>query len=252
MNNILDGIKAIYFDLDDTLCAYLYASRTAIQRSYELHKLDGITTEQFVQAWRSSFDEVYEKIKEGIWYPQYLESGEPTRTETIFLALQKLNFVDRDLAKEISHTYQKLRLEHLELFPGAQNILELVYNDYSLGLITNGPKDVQNHEIDQLNIRHYFSNIFIEGEQGIGKPEKIVFQRARNAVGLQSNEILMIGNNYGHDILPAIEIGWKTVFIQPEQSLWSDEFMPLNDSPVPNLTLQSVHELLPVISKNLV
>jgi len=89
-----------------------------------------------------------------------------------------------------------------------------MFEIYPLGLMTNGPADVQRQEIATLKIEKYLSNILIEGELGVGKPHESVFARASQLVGIPPENLLFVGNSYHHDIAPAISFGWKTMWIR--------------------------------------
>ena len=119
-----------------------------------------------------------------------------------------------DLAAHFRQRYLELRDRSLSLFPDAIELLDRIGPRLPLGLITNGPADLQRMEISTLQIEGRFAHIFIEGELGRGKPDPEVFSAASTAMGLEPQQILFVGNSYGHDIRPAIEAGWKTAWIR--------------------------------------
>ena len=175
-------IKAIYFDLDDTLCAYWNASRYGLRRTFEEANL-ACGPDKAVEAWRKVFSYFSPEIKSEKWYEKYLESGEPTRTEHMRRVLRELGCFDEELAQKLSNRYAELRDQCLELFPEAEEVLTYLRSHYKLGLITNGPADVQRQEIETLKLSKYFDHILIEGEFKLGKPNVEIFGGARQ-VGL--------------------------------------------------------------------
>ena len=125
---------------------------------------------------------------------------------------------------------------------------------YPLGLITNGPADIQREEIRLLDIGECFANVFIEGELGFGKPEPEVFRQAAEAVGLTPADLLFVGNSYRHDIEPAIQAGWRTAWVRrasdvpPSASGVSPQPEALPAGAVaPTLVLSELAELLPAL-----
>lgn len=240
----------MFFDLDDTLCAYWEAARTGLRRSFELHGPIGFMPEKMEQHWAAAFRTYVKQIKNPEWYGEYLKSGEITRTEQMRRTLLEIGIVDEDRAVALSKSYMQERDRALRLFDDALPLLDALKKTYPLGLITNGPADVQRQEIDTLGIAHYFQTILIEGEMGEGKPNQAVFRRAENAVGLKSHEILFVGNSYAHDIQPAIEAGWKTVWVRrdtdvPPSSGGSALEPKPHGSPDPDRTIGELWELLP-------
>lgn len=208
-------VRAVYFDLDDTLCAYWDASKIGLLKSFQEHPVEGRSSEEMVRHWAAAFRDFAPSLKETGWYPYYLKSGAPTRLEQMRLTLMRVGIDNPRHAADLSETYMRTRDEALALFPDALDLLDYLKPKYPLGLITNGPADIQRQEVVTLNLEQYFEPlVFIEGEVGEGKPLQSVFDRAREAVGLERHQILFVGNSYDHDIAPAIKAGWRTVWIR--------------------------------------
>jgi putative hydrolase of the HAD superfamily len=207
-------IKAIFFDLDDTLCAYWEASKLGLRKVFDEHGPEGFSADDMMRHWAQTFREFSPTLKQSGWYEGYCLSGEPTRTEQMRLTLKRIGIEDQQLAEKLSESYAQKRNANLRLFPEAQQVLDVLRGRYPLGLITNGPADIQRQEIATLGIEGYFEHIFIEGEMGEGKPLQAVFDRAAAAVGLKPNQLLFVGNSYRHDIKPALAAGWRAVWIR--------------------------------------
>lgn len=248
-------VRGIYFDLDDTLCGYWNASKAGLRTAFTQHPVEGKTPEEMVVAWGEAFRSFSPQLKDQApLFQEYLTSGTVTRTHQMQLTLLSLGIDDSELAKNLSQAYMVERDRNLKLFDDAVTILNAVHGKFPLGLITNGPADIQNQEVDTLKIRHYFDNIFIEGEMRVGKPHKSVFDRAATAIGCQPEEILMVGNSYGHDIVPAIEYGWVSAWIRrdsdvpPSSRSGKPEEMP-EGGPRPDMIISDLTELLPLLER---
>jgi putative hydrolase of the HAD superfamily len=205
-------IRAIYFDLDDTLCAYWAASRKGLREAFEE---SGIDVEKGVSAWRKVFSTFSPEIKTERWYEHYLESGEPTRTEHMRRVLEEMGQPDAERAKALSSRYATLRDSHLALFPESQDVLAFLKDSgqFKLGLITNGPADVQRQEIVTLGIGGFFDHILIEGEFKLGKPHLQIFAEACAKWGLQPSQMLFVGNAFEHDVQGAKRAGWHALWV---------------------------------------
>ena len=207
-------IRAIYFDLDDTLCAYWDASKLGLRKAFATHAVPGQDPEAMVRHWAAAFRDFAPTLKEKGWYEGYLKSGNPTRLEQMRLTLLRAGIDDPAHAERLSETYMQERDKALALFPDATEVITGLKPDYPLGLITNGPADIQRQEVETLGLAPFFDHIFIEGEVGEGKPLLSVFRRAEAAVSCEPHEILFVGNSYDHDINPAIKAGWRTIWIR--------------------------------------
>ncbi|MBS1713725.1 MAG: HAD family hydrolase [Armatimonadetes bacterium] len=248
----LEGVSAVYFDLDDTLCGYWDAAKAGLAEALRRHPVPGHTLEESLAAWANEFRRFAHELKTSHWYEIYLTQGSVTRIQLINESLEALGIKDAELAWKIGDAYGRERDARLKLFPEVMGVLERLHGRYPLGLITNGPADVQRQEIETLKIGHLFDHVLIEGEMGVGKPHPSVMRKAELAVGCKGREILFVGNSYAHDMLPAIEVGWQTAWIRrpsdvpPSSKTGRPEDKPA-EGPTPDLEMDSLTRLLPAL-----
>jgi putative hydrolase of the HAD superfamily len=249
----LTNIKIVFFDLDDTLCGYWEASKAALRRTFERYAPEGKTADDMVRHWAVAFREFSPNLKQTGWYESYLRKGEPTRTEQMRLTLLQAGIDDPALAKEIGDVYAEERNLNLQLFSESLEVLEKLKARFPLGLITNGPADIQRQEIATLGIEHYFDYVFIEGEMGRGKPLAVVFEAIATEAGKQPHEILFVGNSYAHDVKPALEAGWHAVWVRRATDVppsAADQNFPEHrpeGSPLPDAVVHDLREVLTIL-----
>jgi len=208
------NVKAIVFDLDDTLCAYWDASKAGLRAAFESHPVAGKTIDEMIAAWADAYREFGPTLKTSDWYNDYLHRGEPTRTEQMRRTLAKVGVQSKQHARLLSETYARERNAALSLFGESLEVLRALKARYPMALLTNGPADVQREEIAILGIEPFFDGIFIEGEMRKGKPFHSVFRRVAGFFQAEGEQLAMVGNSYFHDIKPAIEVGWRTVWVR--------------------------------------
>lgn len=246
---MLQGVKAIYFDLDDTLCGYWDAAKAGLRAAFEAHPIPGKTTQESLDAWAKEFRRFAHELKTSHWYEIYLTQGGVTRVQLINETLQALGLEDPELAWRVGDAYGRERDARLQLFPEVTQVLTALHKKYPLGLITNGPADVQRQEIATLKIGEYFDFVLIEGEMGMGKPHAAVMRKAEKEAQCDGPAILFVGNSYHHDMIPAMELGWRTAWIRrpsdvpPSSKSGVPEDRP-TDGPVPDLEMTNLCELL--------
>ncbi len=249
---VFADVRFIYFDLDDTLCAYWDAAKKGLRLAFEDHPEHGHTIDEMVRQWGEAFREFSPTIKDTHWYSKYLESGETTRIELMRRVLERVGVFDESLAERLSHTYYVERHAALELFPEVLGVLEALHKKYKLGLITNGPADIQRQEIETLHLGPYFDVVLIEGEMGVGKPDPKVTRMAEERSGNSGGEILFVGNSYKHDVVPAQEAGWRNVWIRrpsdvpPTSKTGLPEPKP-EGAAEPEVTITDLREILPML-----
>lgn len=252
----LAEVRAIYFDLDDTLCAYWDACKVGLRRAFAEHGPEAIDVEKLLSHWAVAFRKFGPALKDSDWYPVYLKTGGPTRTEQMRRTLAEGGFDDAELAERLGEAYGRARDEALSLFDGVREVLDTLREHYPLGVITNGPADVQRQELQTLGIEALFDHVFIEGEMGEGKPLPAVFERARKAMGCAPHQLLFVGNSYGHDVRPALEAGWHAVWVRRPSDVPPSangdhpkpEQKPPN-APEPDAVISDLRELLPLLGR---
>ncbi len=88
---------------------------------------------------------------------------------------------------------------------------------------------------------------FLSFRVGLSKPDKEFFHAALRELKVSPSDVVMIGDTYKNDILPAIELGMKTIWVlhRPEKETASLVDVLNGDAPRPALTLHSIGELQP-------
>jgi putative hydrolase of the HAD superfamily len=157
--------------------------------------------------------------------------------------------LDPAKAAAYSELYLHERQKELALFPEASEVIQKIGKKLPMGLITNGPADIQRLEIERLGIGDHFESILIEGEMGFGKPNPEVMRLAEKAMSASGSEILMVGNSAKHDIRPAQAAGWKTAWVRrasdvaPSSKTGAPETLP-EGMKEPDLTMSTLSDLL--------
>lgn len=245
----LAGVRAVFFDLDDTICGYWDAARSGLEMAVQAHIFDPGFQERFRSQWSVSFRYFVETLPRTHWYAKYLKQGETTRTELMRRTLEDIGVVDEGLAQSLSHTYHVERQAALTLFDDALRVLTEVSSTHKLALITNGPADIQREEIEKLGVGPFFPFAFIEGEMGFGKPDRRVFDLATETLRVEPSEAVMVGNSYRHDIRPAADYGMRSVWVRrtsdvpPTSTTGRPEERP-EGAPEPDLVVGSLSAIL--------
>ena len=78
-------------------------------------------------------------------------------------------------AKEAAHTYETLLAQGHYFIDGAEELLETLYGQYRMYLVTNGTLSVQKGRLKSSGISRYFESIFISEELGYNKPGREYF-----------------------------------------------------------------------------
>ena len=144
----MSRIKNILFDLDDTIYDFGAAEEHALEKL-----LCDIGVEPSTEK-----TQLYSEINLSYW--KRLELGEVSRAqvkvgrfEAFFREIQ-VNFS----AEKADEIYRKYLEQGHFFMPGAEEILQDLWRDYRLFLVTNGTTDVQKGRIASGQIEKYFEN----------------------------------------------------------------------------------------------
>ncbi|MBQ5573009.1 MAG: HAD family hydrolase [Bacteroidaceae bacterium] len=111
-----------------------------------------------------------------------------------------------------------------------------------LVLVTNFYGNM-NSVLKEFGIDRYFAGIVESAVEGVRKPNPDIFRLAVNRLGVLPADTVMIGDSLSKDILPAMEVGCKTIWLKGEQ--WEDESVSATCSPDFTITtLRGISKLL--------
>lgn len=203
------GVRVVAFDLDGTLCYYTVSTQEAI-------------VEALRRAGRSidlvgDLDEAAVRYNELWWEMEQNGSSAVSLRERIWqclLAEREVEQVDDGLARELAETYAQVRVPSVRLYKGARDLLCDLRDSYRLGLLTNGPSDMQWPKIEHLGIQSLFNVILVSGDVGIHKPNRLIFEQFLSRLGVAAKEVLYVGNSYRMDVVGANGVGMTSAWIR--------------------------------------
>jgi len=145
-----------------------------------------------------------------------VQPGAPDR-ETLLRRMAELAAENRlpykDAAKEFGLETMKWP-GHLEkLYREAPELLQKLYGKYHLGIIANQNPGTEKR-MEAFGIRHYFDLIISSAEEGVAKPDRRIFEIALERAGCRPEEAWMVGDRLDNDILPAVKLGMKTLWVR--------------------------------------
>jgi putative hydrolase of the HAD superfamily len=254
------AIKAVLFDLDDTLIPEEMPDRESLLAAAERARARfGVSAEAFaatvdqrsLELWRTN--PVLPKARdiglghlEGLWgrfdaadpYLGALRDWVPAyRRETWRGALLKHEVRDGAFSTEIGRAFQEERRARMVAFSDAVPVLTRLRDDgYKLGLVTNGAPLVQREKLTASGLAGYFDHVVVSGDVGVGKPDTRVFQPALDGLGVGPGEAAMVGNRLERDVQGAKNARIRSVLIR-RRGLSS------GSGPSPEFEISSLEEL---------
>ena len=131
-----------------------------------------------------------------------------------------------------------------KLYPDTKMILEILSQKYKLGVIANqvaGTKD----RLDNWGIGKYFDVVVASAEAGCSKPDLKIFNLALEQAGCKLNEAVMIGDRLDNDVVPAKQLGMKTVWVRQGFAKYQSIS---NETEKPDFIIDSIGDILDILT----
>ena len=202
----MNNIKNIFFDLDHTLWDF---DKNSDLTFYKIFKKNSIGLDV------SSFLIEYHPINRKYW--ELFREDKVTKAELRYLRLsdtfKKFNYSINDkLIYKLSEDYILHLSDFNHLIDDSIHVLTQLDEKYSMHIITNGFKEVQEKKLIKSKLGKFFKSVTISEDVGVKKPDKIIFNHALKKSNSLIENSVMIGDNYNADIMGAVNIGMKAIY----------------------------------------
>ena len=123
----------------------------------------------------------------------------------------------------------------------ARKVLEKLKTTYKMVLVSNFYGNI--HTIlEDFGLLCYFEQIVESSVVGIRKPDPAIFTLGVEALNLPPNQVVVVGDSYGKDILPAHSIGCHTVWLRGIG--WADEEV---DETLPTAIISDLKQVVEIL-----
>ncbi|GHV59251.1 hypothetical protein FACS1894182_13060 [Bacteroidia bacterium] len=121
-------------------------------------------------------------------------------------------------------------------------ILQKLASQFSLGLVSNFYGNLET-VLNEFELLSCFQSIVESAVVNVRKPDPAIFRRGVQALDAKPEEIVVIGDSYSKDILPAHALGCRTIWLR---GLSWDE---TDTGTVADVEIRDLNELLTVFIK---
>lgn len=197
--NYIQGLKAIVFDLDDTL----YGEKEYVRSGY-----------------RAIADTLpcVERMEEKLW--QAFEQ----RKAAIDEVLTAEGIYTDELKQQCLSVY-RFQQPNIHLYEGVKELLgQLRADGYKLGIITDGRPEGQRAKIKALGLESLVDHIIITDELGgveYRKPNKAAFVKMKETLSVAFEEMCYIGDNTKKDFVAPDMLGIRAIYFANADGLYS-------------------------------
>ncbi|MGR5129629.1 5-amino-6-(5-phospho-D-ribitylamino)uracil phosphatase YigB [Photobacterium swingsii] len=234
----LKPIKALTFDLDDTL----YDNRPVIRRA-EQAMYDWLHSEHPVSRMLTVADWMALKLQLAKVDPWLRHDVTLWRFELLKIGLMQLGYSlnqATQAANEGVATVLAVR-NQVDVPPETHRVLALLAQRVPLVAITNG-----NVDAEKIGLSGYFSHLLQAGRDGAAKPAPDMFTRAAQLINVPRENILHVGDHLHTDVAGALLNGYQACWFNDLDRCLQREPRARR---LPDIEISSLAALLDVVAK---
>jgi putative hydrolase of the HAD superfamily len=221
------SIKAIFFDIDDTL--------------YDSTKLTTMARQNSIRAMTDSGLPIRDEEKLYTLLEDIIKKHGSNYGKHYDRLLEELGLeIDPKIIAAGVVAYEHTKEGYLKPFPGVIPTLLKLKERYNLGVISNGLAVKQWEKLIGLGIHHLFDVVATSEELGFSKPQKEIFFVAVEKLGLVPEECIMVGDRLDTDITGGNLAGMKTVYLK--KGKYGGE-KPKTDDETPDFEIDDITEI---------
>jgi len=222
-------IKAIVFDLDNTLVDFMRMKEQSVISAVEAMIDAGLTMSK-----EEAIDKIFEVYKrEGI---------EDQKVFDKFLAEYVGDIDYRILAAGIV-AYRRAKEASLVLYPHVQyTLMELLKRGLRLAVVSDAPRLQAWTRLAHFGLHHFFEVVVTYDDSKERKPSPKPFLITLERLGVEPGESIMVGDWAERDITGAAKIGMITVFAR-----YGDTFGTVNSGA--DYDIDDIIELLRIVDE---
>ncbi|WP_256298129.1 HAD family hydrolase [Haloarchaeobius salinus] len=203
------GPAAVTLDLDDTLCRYDRSTADLLALAFDRADVEPFfTAAEFVAT-----------------IPTVTGESPLDLRRKCFRVLAAENGRSVAVADRLAEQYPERDPTAVSFLPGAREALDSLADHHRLALVSNGEPSHQRAKLETLGISGAFeTTVFGTPETGV-KPDPEPFYRVLDALGVQSERAVHVGNSLASDVVGAQAAGIPAVWLRADGSA-DDETVP--------------------------
>jgi putative hydrolase of the HAD superfamily len=192
-------LKAVIFDLDNTLVDFMLMKKQAIDAAINAMRDAGL---------KLSTNEIRQRIDQ-----IYNERGIEFQSVFDELLYREFSKIDHKILSAGVIAYRRAREAALVPYPHVtMTLIELSKMQLKLGVVSDAPSKEAWLRLSYLNFHHLFDAVVTFDDTGMRKPNPEPFRKILEMLQIEPGEALMVGDWAERDVLGAAQVGMKTVF----------------------------------------
>ena len=195
----MNSIKGVIFDLDNTLLDFMKMKEFAVKAAVK-----GMIEAGLMVGEDDSYTEIVSIYEEFGWENQ--------KVFDVFIEKQ-IGYVEHKYLAAGIVAYRRAREANLMAYPNVnKTLMALAKSGIKLGVVSDAPSREAWMRIYYLNLYHFFDVVITFDDSGERKPSEKPFKMCLDALDLDPEETIMVGDCPERDVVGAQKLGMKTAF----------------------------------------
>ncbi len=198
------GIKAIFFDLYETLITEFANGHKIFKRNYQDYALLGLEYEEFAVEWRSRIQQ-----RMAGEYKDYFEVIlDMMKVRNLPYKPEVVQYLYKERIKEKTIPFNNIRSDILELLDTLRS------SGIKLGLISNCTEE-EVRAWQESPLPSFFDHVVFSYEVRLAKPDPRIYQLACEGLSVLPRECIFVGDGGSDELNGAYKAG-----IKPYHAIW--------------------------------
>ena len=204
-------LKAVLFDLDDTLFDHRLCARTALG---DLHAaipaFSAIPFDRFERLHAGFLEQLHHRVIIGEIGIDY------ARRERFARLLQAAGSTpDEALVARLAATYREGYVRIRRPVTGAARLLQSVRARAKVAIVSNNLLEEQQTKLRECGLDALVDVLVVSEEAGVWKPDPGIFEITLERLGCGPQEAVMVGDSWAADVVGAHAAGIRAVWFNP-------------------------------------
>ena len=225
-------VRAVLFDLDDTLFDHQACARAALAAVHGAHGcFTGIPFDDFERQHARFLEELHVEVMEG---RLGIDAAREERFRRLFASAGVA--ADDALMQATAAAYRERYLSARRAIDGAAALLPHVRRRARVAIVSNNLLEEQQQKLKHCGLDAHIDALIVSEEVGVSKPHPRIFEVALERVGVTAAEAVMIGDSWSADVAGALAAGIRPIWFNRHRQ----------PRPEPDVPVAELHALEPV------
>ena len=204
----LPPVKAVLFDLDDTLFDHSYGASSALAQVRGLHaSFSAIEANEFERRHAEILEVLHHEVLAG---RIDLDSARIERFRRLYRSAG--HDADAALAGKTAVAYRDGYIASRREVAGATALLRELHTRVRVVVVSNNLLLEQREKLRACGLDRYVDVLVVSEEVGVSKPHARIFEVALERAGCVASEAVMVGDSWANDIEGARALGIRAIW----------------------------------------